>query len=363
LQARLEDGWEFPEYHEADLINVNDREKLIKEWKNVVKKLLGSGIDDLPALLKIEKPKTEDNLDGGIVAHPGAPGDLGGDDIFTKIDDAHREKAWCAKLLGDGKVSVTARGLLKDLHELAGACSKATHPSIFAFWSSSTDSKARELSKHLWKFVATLVKVNTLINIDMSAKKVLDLQLQRPCKVLEFAEKELAYVRTAIEGTPASPVTAADLAKTLDRLQGKSWLQLLDQAVQLDDRRLFRQEVLKGATGLTLIGLRSVLNLGQAMDASVIRTALNSRVGRMVTPDGKEYEAQWWQAAAPSGPTMHYEYRILPELEPGIEEQLRAFSGQDQGPTYIFTKLGIIGLYVLGFEAVSMNMLPGPDTT
>jgi hypothetical protein len=83
----------------------------------------------------------------------------------------------------------------------------------------------------------------------------------------------------------------------------------------------------------------------------------------VVTPHGKEYQAQWWHAAPPEGATMEYNYRILPELEPGLEEQLRATTGGGMGPTYIFTKLGIIGLYVLAFHSVSMNKIPGPDTT
>ncbi len=364
IQRRIEDGWDFPEYQETDLTDIGKRKKWIDEWKSAVKALIGSGIDEFDSPLIIEKVTQDQEGQELRNAVPFSLGvETGTEDVFGKIEDAHRAKAWCGKLLGTGSVSPQQQGLLKDLHELATRCSRAVHPPIWARMTTSDESKAKELKKHVWKFLVTLVKVNTLIKLDVAAERVLDLYLLQPRKIHEFVEKEFTVIKNTVEGAPSSPVLAADLSKTLDRLQGKSWLELLNQAVQQGDRRMFKVEVLKGATGLTMAGLRGILGLPQHADAAMIRAAINAKMGHMTTQHGQEYQAQWWQAAPPSGATMQFEYRILPELEPGLEAQLRAFSGGGGGPTYIFTKLGIIGLYVLAFKAVSMSSIPAPDTT
>ena len=354
-------AWKFPRYQESDLTDSARRNEWIKELKTTLRELTGQNIDQLNAPLIFEKTQTEGETDSSqqISLSTGETGE----DMFGKIDEAHRHKAWCLKLLGTGLTNVQSIGLLKTLHMQALRCTRAMYPSMLSALSSSPESKARDLSHLLWDFFTTLLKVNTLTLMDAEADRLLRQQLARPNTVLQYSQKEMDRMKPAVENLPPCPVTTADLSRTLDRLQGKSWFRLLEQAVQQDDRRLFKSEVLKGATGLTLAGLRSVLGLAPGTDPAVIRQALGARMGRMTTPDNKEYEAQWWQGSAPSGATAEYNYRILPELEPGVEEELRAYSGQDGAPTYIFTKLGITGLYVLAFHAVSLNTLPGPDTT
>ncbi len=82
-----------------------------------------------------------------------------------------------------------------------------------------------------------------------------------------------------------------------------------------------------------------------------------------MTPDGNEYEAQWWQSYAPPGITMHNRYRILPNLEPGLEEQLRQETlFRRDGPAYVFKQPSITGWRVLAVEMAGMNTIPGPDT-
>ena len=284
LQARIEDGWQFPFYQDADLVSPERREMRIQEWKDAIRRLIGSSIEEFDAPLIIERSAQEAEQSRSGTALTGVV-ETGRGDLFDKINDAHRTKAWCLRLLGTGSTSPAAQGLLKDLHTLAWACSNAMNPPVWKRLGSSPEAKAKELSKHMWQFVSVLIKVNTLVNEDVRAQKVLDLQLVRPRKVLEYAQEELRYAKSAIggEAVAAALVNAADLSKTLDRLQGKSWLQLLDEAVQQGDRRLFRQEVLKGATGLTMAGLRNVLDLGPNADAAVIRDTLNARMGYMVT--------------------------------------------------------------------------------
>ena len=160
-------------------------------------------------------------------------------------------------------------------------------------------------------------------------------------------------------------IRVAELHAPLDRLTGESWLHLLIRVAQQGRRDLFRQEVLRGAIGLTQAGLISVLGGGlpENADALMLRKALADRMGMMYHPDGNEYEAPWWQVSVPPNVTREYQYRILPYLGPRLEAQL---TGEvTTGYTkirYISTGLSEIGLNVLALHAVSLNNTPGPDT-
>jgi hypothetical protein len=137
---------------------------------------------------------------------------------------------------------------------------------------------------------------------------------------------------------------------------------MLEGAILQNDNYLFKTVVLKGAAGLSISGLRGVLDLPPTADPLLIQKTLKERMGHMKTTTGVEYEAQWWQAAPPIGVTMEYNYRILPRLEPGLEEHLRSLFSREHTLSYIFTETGVIGLHILAFQGVSLNTLPGPDT-
>jgi len=83
----------------------------------------------------------------------------------------------------------------------------------------------------------------------------------------------------------------------------------------------------------------------------------------MIDAEGREWEAQWWQAMPPKGVQMEYLYRILPHLDPALQAQLEGQQDGDVSTRYIFTGLGVIGLYVLAFHGVSLNTFGGSDTT
>jgi hypothetical protein len=363
LEKKIDEGWGFPRVQEKDVYFTQRTSKMISDWKQSIRYLVDFDIDTLRGLLSIDRVISDGSGEERRAVVPFVL-DIGAEeDLFSKIDDAHRAIAWCDELLGDGPASNHRAGLLNDLYECALVVSRVMNPSIIEAMNSNPRKKANALSTRLWPFLVALTKVNFLIQFRDEAKRILDALLIEPRKILAFTKNEQDFAGRSIEGTPASPVLAADLSARLDRVGDKSWLQLLYQSVNQGDRSSFRRHVLRGATGLTLTGLRAVLGTQPNADIAQIRNIIDESSGRMITPDGLDYEAQWWQANPPAGITMLYDYRILPALEPGLAEQLRSFERGGAGPTYVFTRLGVTGLYVLSFRAASLNKIPGPDTT
>ena len=132
-------------------------------------------------------------------------------------------------------------------------------------------------------------------------------------------------------------------------------MRLLRDAVRKGDPALFKREVLRGATGLTEAGLRSVLGLDASADVVDIQNILATRMGRMSDNDRGEHEGAWWKATPPNG-TLDYEYRILPQVGREFEGRLRSRGKADSIQfKYIFTELGVLGLYVLAFHGISLN--------
>jgi len=330
--------------------------------------VIGREIDDLPAPLTLSKTVREGEQEKTRDVPLNVPTEIGPEeDWFAVIDNVHQAKAWSGELLGlsGGKI---IKGLLKELDALARECSRVQHPPLYERFTTSTEKKAKELSKHLWRFVEILVRVNKLVNLEDAATRLLARELSRPKDVLKQAITERDIAKAIVAGMPESPVNAAELSDILDRLEGVSWLRLLEKAIQQRDRDLFRQTVLQGATGLTAAGLRSVLGLNPTADVTEMRKELRERMGRMYSRDTverREFEAQYWQATPPSGVTKQYNFRILPVLDETLEAQLKSglHAGEDNIDGYVFTKLGLVGLNVLAFEGVSLNQFPGPDFT
>lgn len=368
LFAKLEEeNWEFPEYRRnlQQLADMNQLREQLRIWKTEIGKLIGREIDDLPVPLTLSKTVREDGQEKTRDVPLNVPNEIGPDeDWFATIDNVHQAKAWAGELLGltGGKIT---KGLLKELDTLARECSRVQHPPIYERFTTSTEKKAKELSKRLWRFIEILVRVNKLVNLEDAATRLLARELSRPKDVLKQAITERDIAKAIVAGLPESPVNAAELSDILDRLEGVSWLRLLEKAIQQRDRDLFRQTVLRGATGLTAAGLRSVLGLNPTADVTEMRKELRERMGRMYSRDTverREFEAQYWQATPPSGVTKRYNFRILPVLDATLAAQLKSslHAGED-GFDYVFTKLGLIGLNVLAFEGVSLNADPGPD--
>jgi hypothetical protein len=273
---------------------------------------------------------------------------------FVHISNTHRVKAWSRNLLGmdykDGFVLST--GWLADMLKQAEQISKIFH--AFDILSSS-DRKAAKAAGLLGAFVRTLVAVNHLLELERSATSLLDRELSETRKVLDKVTEEFDIAKNRVGATPTTMVYAAELYHVLDLLSQKTWLRLLRDVVRKGALDEFRKEVLRGATGLTEDGLRSVLGLQSTADIVDIQNILATNIGKMVDGNGEEYEGAWWQATPPS-PTLEYYYRVLPQVSRDLRERLRARAESDNIPyRYIFTEFGTIGLYVLAFHGVSLN--------
>lgn len=339
-------GWKFPKYRGR--LSEDDR---IKDWKRAINELIAPfEVDNLAleAGFEIEKPEEErregesDRMMLSVPEHtPGAYDKA----WFDMIANAQRVKAWCTALLTS---SGPQEGLIERLNRLARACSDAQH-ALNPMKGSA--ARARDMNEYLADFVETLVQVVRLKGLEKAADRCLQSQLAGPKELLKEAERQLEIARSAAEGMGTSPVIAADLSDELDRLRQQTWLRLLERGFQQAGSDGFRKEVLAGAVGLTEAGLLNVLGLPGNADRQRIQETLG-RMGRMYSADGDEFEAQWWQAQAPSRVEQQYQFRILPEVEPKVEAQLGEGSGQIG---YIYAKLGVIGLYVLAFEGVCIG--------
>jgi hypothetical protein len=126
-----------------------------------------------------------------------------------------------------------------------------------------------------------------------------------------------------------------------------------------------QSETMQETSSLTRAELVNILggDLPEKADVRMILDTLRGRCGRIIAKSGNECEAQWWQSTQPPGISAQYMYRILPQLEPGLQEALRSAAEEDRDIRYIFAKLGVVGLYVLALHGVSLNKSPGPDTT
>jgi hypothetical protein len=271
------------------------------------------------------------------------------------VSDAHRVKAWCGKLL-DGDSGLKVR--LLDQIKL---CVDAVHGG-FIFSRSNAD-KAKKLANLLPTLIEMLEQTSHLMALNNDIDKLLAVHLTRPKDLLRLGNDQSRIAQNAVRGinVGASPILAAELDDPLDRLTNESWLCLLNRAAQQGRLDVFKREVLRGATGLSKEGLLTVLELEDQADASRVRSALQERMGLMRDIEGTLWEAQWWQSMNPEAPTMSYQYRILPKMDPALQIELAQLS-TGGNIRYIYTGLGVIGLYVLAFHGVSLNASPGPDT-
>ncbi|MPL97673.1 hypothetical protein SDC9_43865 [bioreactor metagenome] len=356
-------NWSFPVYHfngvpkSIDAIRI-----LISDWKKSLLTLVDRDSDHF----KVEFRVDEEN-DRGNGARQSIPLMVyetidENNDWFSNIADTHRVKGWSRQLLGmdfkDG--SIKGNGMILDLLKLADQLSKIFHQ--FDPMSNS-GKRAEKTAGILGTFYRLLVEVNFLLDLERSATRLLDKELSESRNVLKKAIEELDIIKSTMNTSPTTMIYAANLSDVLDLLTQKTWLRLLRDAVKKGDLNLFRQEVLRGATGLTEEGLKYVLGLQANEDIVDIQNALATKVGKMIDGNGQEYEGVFWQATPPN-PSLQYYYRILPQVNRKLLEQLKDRAEKDNiSYRYVFTKFGTIGLYVLAFHGISLTKRDGDTTT
>ena len=364
LEDKIRGGWQFPKLARGTMSDDRFRE-ITADWKRAIDPLIApsqiGGLGVQYTTIETVTVKGEQRTEERPLRVPAVGSGRNYDEPWVRgINDAHRVKAWCTELLGE---SAGSGGLRAKLLGLAQTCSDAQHSLSGRF--GSTRDKARNLAGSLGDFVTTLEQVDHLVELQERVTLLLGARLAHPRDILKLVTKELDIVKSGLEDVAASPIKAAELYEPLDRLTGESWLRLIDRAAQRRRKDILKEEVLRGATGLTHAGLVSVLGIeeGTHADAARIMEELKDKWGQMFDREGNSWEAQWWGAMDPQSVTANYSYRILPHLEDALEEELRAGSEKDAEMRYIFAKLGLIGLYVLAFEGASLNSAPGPDTT
>lgn len=356
-------NWEFPRYRltgfPTQLAVVED---LIPRWIQSMNELLGLDIDDLEVSYQVEEVIQVDDREQRQKVSLAVPSNIEDDeDWFAKIDNIHRTRAWSMNLLGVDFITreINNQGMIAELLTQAKEISGCFH-GFNPF--TGNDAKARTASRLLGEFLTRLVKINHLLLLERQSAQTLDRELGQPKEVLKNAINEFEIAKNLTGANRTTSVQAAELSDMLDRLARKTWLRLLRDAVRSGDPDRFRDEVIRGATGLTRSGLISVLSLHQTAEIADVQNALSSSMGRMVSSNNDSgIEAPWWKGARPSA-TMEFQYRILPQLDRDLQASLRSRGEQDTlDYRYVYTGLGVVGLYVLAFHGVSMNR-EGPDT-
>jgi len=366
VTGRVEDGWRFPGYarrgYPEDLEEVRER---VERWKQALEELLDEDMEGLRAEWTVERVVRDEE---GEERRETVPlrvsrleeGQVGREEWFRWVNEAHETLAWSRYLLGcdlqGGKPQARRGGRIYDLLNQA----QRIRQTLYGFNPlKGTEARVRDVVGELGEFLQRLVEVDTLLRLEEEARRTLAGALSSARQILEVAESEYNVVRRAVGRGAGEVVIAANLADPLDPATRETWFQLLWGAVRRRDRSLFKEEVLRGATGLTEAGLKEVLVLGAQADIEAIHLELASRMGRMYDPDGNEYEAPWWGANPATG-TLEYPFRILPWLDPGLQAQLEAHARKRESEyRYVFTKMGTIGLYVLAFHGVSLTQEEG----
>jgi hypothetical protein len=114
------------------------------------------------------------------------------------------------------------------------------------------------------------------------------------------------------------------------------------------------ETVLKGATGLTRLGLTSVLDLPGNVATDDIKEEL--RKAGKIKEGGQILRAEWWHGTEPPKPLeggYSIGYRVLPKLE---EKAMAEIGDSDKVANlkYLYAGIGMLGLNVLSFDSVSI---------
>jgi hypothetical protein len=359
----MEKGWTFPRYRAlANQKDLGQVTAIVNEWKNSLRDLIETDIDHLNVEFRVEEMSLASETSQRVSVPLSVPVSIQEDaDWFVQINDAHRVKGWASHLLGLDfrERTILTIGWVANLLQQASEISKIFHGFDPL---SGGDVKARKACGLLGSFLKLLVQVNRLMELEKSATDLLISELAETRDVMNKANEEFEIAKNAVGSSSTNVVHAAELNHVLDQLTKKTWLRLLRDSVRKGDTEQFRAEVLRGATGLTEDGLRSVLGLKTSADIVDIQNILATNMGHMIGDNNQEYEGQWWQATPPN-PTLEYHYRILPQVDRVLQTKLRARVEEDNIPyRYIFTEFGTIGLYVLAFHGVSLNNADG-DTS
>jgi hypothetical protein len=262
------------------------------------------------------------------------------------LDEVHTTIAWCKYLL-EGPNGHD--GLREEL--IAGA---EKIRDIFHNWTSrfeADDSRARKLMDGtlLANFVALLAKVSYLEDRLADATAARSLVIANLTPVIEKVAKKKKEQADKLGAKVESPVRSVSLMEILDLERVRTWLYLLVTSTTDDSK--FKDNVLRGANGLTETGLRTILGLQPGAKEPEIVQALVDKAGSMQV-DESMVESVWWQGLPPPNPTYKFSCRILPEMDSGFKARMTQAARQTDGLRIMYTPIGLIDLNVMAFEVI-----------
>ena len=320
-------------------------ERYLEECERALDELLLSlspqfALNDLGGKFTIAGERTEPRDLAVVEPQP----DSSWPEIFRHIQDAHWVVAWCQKLLRPDPEE-NRIGLEAQYRDLANKCSATQQ----RFWVGAA-TRARDLAPVLPEFLEVAVQRRILKELERTANRLLGEKLARVKPVAEKMYAELRALQSAhVQRSTSELVVAADLCDELDRLNHRTWFEMLERAVRFGDARDLREAIRKGAVGLTRLGLVTVVGLPEdaQQDISVVRDKVSEKAGGMLIED-EEQEGIWWQSDNITGlaDTM-YRYRIFPKLDEATSEALG--EGQDD-ITFLSTPVGAIGMRVMAVD-------------
>ena len=350
LQAFEADGWRFLRDKNLKLQDYDRVLEQVGKYEAHLDILLGSDWADTmitPPHFEIQEKQKQTGASIWVTLDSGDA--IGEDqDIFDAIDNAHQVIAWCEHALGTNTGTSWTRGYIQHWLSLVDQCVDAQYG---GFFSGDPQKRSQDLALILPEFIEYLVRIKLLITSKDRAERLLSTALNPPKRLLEQVEVEFTAFGEDYRNQPSQIITA-DLHARMGGVRNLTWLdtllRVLDKAVI--DPVLFEREVMRGAIGLSDIGLRKVLGAKDNADAHEINQLLVSQVGRMKDQLGNEYQGLWWGGRRPAGIFKEYDYRVLPKLDRKFELQL---GDGYKGVTYTYTQdVGIVGLNILAIQAV-----------
>ncbi|HIC90156.1 MAG TPA: hypothetical protein EYP04_12250, partial [Anaerolineae bacterium] len=278
ILTRLGQGWKFPGSARFPT-QLTDLRVQVSRWKDSMKTLLEIDWADLDAKFVIKRARIVKGEGKGEGREEEIPLQVSAfvkdtDEWLDRIEAAHYVRAWSWHLLGcDLKTGTPREGsdtLVSTLYTHAREITRVLQ-TLSLPW--HREKRAQRLSSLVAEFVVLLAKVDCLLQAEEEASQALNREL---------------------EGEEENTVFSAELSDPLDRLTRRTWLQLLYDAVRRGSRETLRMEVLKGATGLTEVGLGYVLGLGARSTLNEQLEEMLSHRGRMVGQEKEIHEAVWW---------------------------------------------------------------------
>jgi len=262
------------------------------------------------------------------------------------LDEVHTTIAWCRYLL-EGPNGHD--GLREELITLAEKVRD-----VFHIWTSrfeADDSRARKLldGNLLANFATVLSKVSYLEDRLTDATAARSLVIANLTPVIDKVSKKKKEQADKLGAKVESPVRSVSLLEILDLERVRTWLYLLVTSTTDDSK--FKDNVLRGANGLTETGLRTILGLQPGAKEPEIVQALVDKAGSMQV-DESMVESVWWQGLPPPNPTYKFSCRILPEMDSGFKARMTQAARQTDGLRIMYTPIGLIDLNVMAFEVI-----------